>query len=83
MRERAEEVGARRAASCIELGVQVVLQFDAFLQAAPDAEDVDAPANPEVGFAFGGIEEVGQRTGLEGQGKAVDDLGRVAAQCVA
>ena len=83
LRERAEEVGARRAASRIELGVQVVLQLDAFLEAAPDAEDVDTPANPEVGFAFVRIEEIGERAGLEGQGESVHDLDRVASQRVA
>ena len=80
LRERAEEAAAGRPADRVELAREVVLQLHAFLQAAADAEDVDAPADPGVGLALVGVEQVGEGAGLDGQGEAVHDLGRLARE---
>ena len=73
--EGAEEVGAGVGLGGVEFLMEVVFENGAgFELATGDFEDVDAPTDPGVGFGFGGVEEVGEGAGLDGEGEVVDDL---------
>ena len=80
LREEAEEIVARGSLGPIEAVVEVVVELAGFGEAVVAMEDMDSPADPNVGFRLGHVEEDGERQRLERQGEPFDDLDRVAGE---
>ena len=77
----AEEVGPGVSLGFIELLMQVIFKHRALFELTPsDLEYMDTPADPGFRLALGGVEQVGQCAGLDGQGEVVNDFDGVSGE---
>ena len=73
--EGAKKIIAWIGGGLVELRLQVDFERGAFVfPGAAVVKDMNAPANPDIRFGFRNVEQIGQRTGLQGQREPAHDL---------